>query len=342
MTIVSQVPVYGESGSGRFKYGSLAETHPHLADEWSPLNSKSFGEVTPGSAYKALWLCGDHTRTLEVYRKLRGVKCRECTTPLTETHPELAAEWSPANDVPASQITQGMARFAVWICSTNPEHQWEARVHSRSAGRGCPECSHIAKTWATPGVDDLMTTHPEFAIEWSPDNDRDVVTVSYGSNYRAKWICSTDSTHTWEAGVNARTNNNTWCPKCGNRKTSRVENELQEAVSGVLTVSADQGTDLRWGNGVPITVDILAVEPKIAIEYDGSYWHKDTADRDLTKTMALLDAGYTVVRVREQSRQFSLPLLPLEHPNLHQILHTLTRTDSQDFSAVTKLIVSLS
>jgi hypothetical protein len=259
---------------------------------------------------------------------------------IVETHPHLVEEWSPMNDRKMSTVTPGSAYKALWACEEG--HDWEARVFSRANGRGCQECFLERKRTATPGTNDLATTHPRIAAEWSPENDKDISTVRYGSVYKATWVCSIDQNHTWVASVNARTNNDTWCPKCGNRKTSRVENELQEALSDVLTISADQGTDLRWSNGVPITVDILAVESKIAIEYDGSYWHKDTADRDLTKTMTLLDAGYTVVRIREQSKQFALPLLPLEHPNLHQILHTLTRTDSQDFSAVTKLIVSLS
>ncbi|MFJ5281853.1 MULTISPECIES: DUF559 domain-containing protein [Streptomyces] len=61
---------------------------------------------------------------------------------------------------------------------------------------------------------------------------------------------------------------------------------------------------------VDITVE-TAGEQKLAIEYDGCYWHADKADLDIEKSRDLLAAGYLVVRLREHP----LPPLPIDDPN---------------------------
>lgn len=57
-------------------------------------------------------------------------------------------------------------------------------------------------------------------------------------------------------------------------------------------------------------VDITAALPdgrKVAIEYDGSYWHAGKVDKDTEKSLDLLQAGFLVARLREDP----LPSLPI-------------------------------
>ncbi|MEV5470173.1 hypothetical protein AB0N37_31890 [Streptomyces griseoincarnatus] len=61
---------------------------------------------------------------------------------------------------------------------------------------------------------------------------------------------------------------------------------------------------------VDITVE-TAGERKLAIEYDGSYWHADKVDLDIEKSRDLLAAGYLVARLRE----YPLPPLSIDDPN---------------------------
>lgn len=67
-----------------------------------------------------------------------------------------------------------------------------------------------------------------------------------------------------------------------------------------------------------MSVDVLgrAGDQKVVIEYDGSYFHKSECvmANDKAKTLALLDAGYVVVRLREND----LPVLEIDHPRLYQ------------------------
>jgi len=48
-----------------------------------------------------------------------------------------------------------------------------------------------------------------------------------------------------------------------------------------------------------LDVDIKLPDEKIVIEYDGAYWHKDKAIKDISKTVSLKKAGWSVIRVRE-------------------------------------------
>ncbi|WP_084678500.1 zinc-ribbon domain-containing protein [Actinopolymorpha alba] len=56
--------------------------------------------------------------------------------------PEVAAEWHEENDLSAWHVKPFSAGVVVkWRCSANPEHEWDAAVIDRSAGRLCPLCS---------------------------------------------------------------------------------------------------------------------------------------------------------------------------------------------------------
>jgi hypothetical protein len=115
--------------------------------------------------------------------------------PLTETHPDLAAQaygWDP------STVSFGMAKSLGWICPRG--HIYAASPNKRSSGRGCPFCSG-SKVLA--GFNDLATTHPELAAcahGWDP------TTVSRGSNNKVEWRCNEnpDQPHTWIMRINVR------------------------------------------------------------------------------------------------------------------------------------------
>ena len=64
-----------------------------------------------------------------------------------------------------------------------------------------------------------------------------------------------------------------------------------------------------------LEVDIKIKNPKLIIEYDGAYWHKNLEDRDKLKTKKLRKAGWTVIRVREKplnilSRKYNIHSSP--------------------------------
>jgi hypothetical protein len=104
--------------------------------------------------------------------------------------------------------------------------------------------------------------------------------------------------------------------------TSRIEIMVRSLIkaSGVVEVLSDKPVTLAipWSDKKRISVDILGRvgSQMVVIEYDGSYYHgsESVQAKDRAKTLALLNAGYLVARLREND----LPQLEIEHPRLAQ------------------------
>ena len=134
------------------------------------------------------------------------------TRPISETHPELAAEaagWNP------TMILAGTDKKMAWRCKLG--HTYLTQVRSRARGSGCPFCSNNA---VLAGFNDLATTHPELAAEadgWDP------TTMIAGTGKKLAWRCNKG--HKWIAAGNDRTR---WggCPVCTNQLVLAGFNDL--------------------------------------------------------------------------------------------------------------------
>lgn len=111
--------------------------------------------------------------------------------------------------------------MARWVCDKDHRHVWEAKVARRALGRGCPVCSG-SKVIA--GVNDLATTHPDLAKQWSANNAKSATEVSYGSNKPAVWVC--ERGHEWEESPNKRSALGYGCPICSGKRVCRGVNDL--------------------------------------------------------------------------------------------------------------------
>ncbi|MFC4048300.1 hypothetical protein ACFOY4_01280 [Actinomadura syzygii] len=70
-------------------------------------------------------------------------------------------------------------------------------------------------------------------------------------------------------------------------------------------------------------IDAVVVGEKIALEYDGWFWHREERrlDSDTWKSQALLDADWSVIRIREIAHAGALPALPIDSPRHVEIQH---------------------
>lgn len=119
-------------------------------------------------------------------------------------------------------ILEGKDRAVVELADIVRESQ--ARVVARKieeandarAALGLPALA-ISNSGAVPTAKipprTMLTAFPELLRDWDPSNDRRPETISYGSAYRAKWICA-DCGHHWPAPVNQRVLRRTRCPAC--------------------------------------------------------------------------------------------------------------------------------
>jgi hypothetical protein len=121
-----------------------------LAKEWhlSKNGNLTPEDVTHKSNRKAWWLCDKGHEWEAVISSRSKSGCPYCSgnrvtkeTCLAAKNPLLASEWHPIKNgkLRAEDVTSGCSKKVWWQCDKN--HEWEAVVSSRSAGRGCPYCA---------------------------------------------------------------------------------------------------------------------------------------------------------------------------------------------------------
>ena len=152
-----------------------------------------------------------------------AVKVLSGVNDLPTTHPTLCLEWSPINIDNADQYTAGSGKKKYWT-SQKCRHTWEASIKNRATkGSGCPYCSGHK---VLAGFNDLATTHPKLAKEWSSDNDYGPEKVSAGSQKKALWVCQ--SGHSWESKISHRAGAaQSGCPVCKNKAVIPGLNDLE-------------------------------------------------------------------------------------------------------------------
>ena len=137
---------------------------------------------------------------------------------LAEVHPELITEWSEKNlPLTPDDITCG--------------REWNTLISTRSGGSKCPYCSGYI---FLKGFNDLQTTHPEIASEWSEKNlPLKPDEVNAKSRKNVWWRCDKCGNE-WKSVINARVKG-TVCPVCAERKVLAGYNDLATTDKNLLS-----------------------------------------------------------------------------------------------------------
>ena len=145
--------------------------------------------------------------------------------PLSESHPELAAQWHPTKNGSRTpdQVVAGSNKKAWWICPKGADHEWQATTNSRALrGSGCPCCAGL-KVSVTNSFASLC---PALVAQWHPTKNGpitpDQVIALSGKKYW--WKCPNGADHEWEVRVTDRTSGS-GCPYCAGRLAS-ITNSL--------------------------------------------------------------------------------------------------------------------
>lgn len=284
----------------------LATVHPELAAEWHEDNDRSPSEVTRASGYSAKWagVCGHVWRAKVSDRSVKGSGCGICSNntvlaginDLATTHPAIAAQWHTSNDKSPSEVTAGSNADVVWECAFG--HTWKVSPLMRAyRGTGCSVCAGKS---VVHGFNDLASVSPELAAEWHPvkNGTKYPDSVTRGSRVKVWWLGACG--HEWRATVLNRSNGS-GCRRCS-KHVSRAESELRAFVEGELpTGTAVHGSDTSvLGGGREL--DIYIPSLKLAVEFNGLYWHSDALKAreyhaDKTRDAAL--KGVRVIHVWE-------------------------------------------
>ena len=209
------------------KENSLFLSDPQIAKEW---NYKKNGNLRPehfasSSNRKVWWTCSQgHEWQSKISHRSNGSGCPYCAgqkalkgyNDLQTINPNLANEWSYEKNgaLTPDMVTSGSEKRVWWRCGQG--HEWQALIHNRVKGRGCPYCSNRK---LLQGYNDLQTINPVLANEWNYEKNNGLIPadVSPRSDRKVWWKCFNG--HEWQATIGSR-NRGSGCPTCRKRKTN--------------------------------------------------------------------------------------------------------------------------
>ena len=204
-------------------------------------------------------------------------------------NPTLMAEWDWEKnaDISPAQLTLFNHKKVWWKCQKG--HEWQSTIANRNYGTGCPYCSSKR---ILQGYNDLQTINPTLASEWNYEKNGDLTptNISPNSNKSVWWKCQKG--HEWQTMVYNRSNG-CGCPIC---KSERHTSFPEYAIIFYLKKYGIDAIHSYKSNGYEL--DIYIPSKKIAIEYDGYFWHKNREKTDLAKNAKCNNDGITLFRIR--------------------------------------------
>ena len=340
----------------KVKYGvnDLFSQRKDLVAEWDYEKNSDLNimDYSYGSDKIVWWQCSrcSHSWEKKIMHRSQGSGCPQCKhgqksskrydskrpKPLLDD-PALLSEWNyeKNGDMDPKTMPRNSHKYAWWICRFDSRHQWRVQIIARAKdGRNCPVCNNRK---IVVGINDIPTTHPELLKDW--DYEKNILSpehFSFGSRTSMWWKCLEG--HSWKAPIKARFRGN-GCPDC-NGVTSEIQKEFyREIMRYIPDLQIDKRLPIRFKSLKTLSVDMVSKENKLVIEYDGIYYHSGARsekelqyhlDHDSEKTNALLNAGYKVVRIRENTLQH----LDLEHDNLMQLSYLVKQDKTETIISI--------
>lgn len=277
--------------------------NPTLMAEWNWEKNNELdldpNVLTCGSHQKAWWKCEKgHEWKAQIKSRNTGSGCPYCSgnqvlkgyNDLLTMNPMLASEWDyeKNGNLRPEKFTLGSHKKIWWKCSKG--HEWQASINNRNHGYGCPYCSNQK---VLKGYNDLATINPELLSEWNYDKNGHLKPEDFmpNSNKKVWWKCNKG--HEWQAII-ANRNKGSGCPICSSEsRTSFPEYAIlyyfeKYGIKAIHTYK-EKGYEL----------DIYIPYKKVAIEYDGGYYHKNKKKKDLDKNIKCKNDGIKLYRIRE-------------------------------------------
>ena len=218
-------------------FNDLATRFPQLANEWHPTKNEGVfpQNVLATGVYRAWWQCEKgHEWEATIVSRANGTGCPYCSgkkvgvgfNDLATIYPDLAAQWHPKKNgaLTPEQVLFSSTKLIWWQCEKG--HEWQAKVRDRLKDPHPSDCRFCKNREVWSGFNDLATLYPELAKEWHPTKNGMLMaqTVLAGSRQKVWWKGSCG--HEWEASLVNRTQKQTKCPYCTNKKVLKGFNDL--------------------------------------------------------------------------------------------------------------------
>ena len=248
------------------RWRSLA-AFPELVRELHPQRNAELDDlaaVAAKSSRRLWWRCAacGHDWQATVGSRAAGAGCPACdnerkrrprTVPrersLHALHPELVAEWHPTRngELDAAHLSPASKHRAWWSCAACG-HQWQAAVHNRARGSGCPVCGLERRARTQSQVEparSLAVKHPDVAAELHPERNSGIDPMQLGARSSLKlwWRCASCG-HEWKTAVSIRTAGGSGCPVCGLKRRARTQTHV-EPVRSLAVKHPDVAAELH-------------------------------------------------------------------------------------------------
>lgn len=265
-------------------YNDVATLIPEVLEDWNKIgtNPDPSAVLATTSTIKVKMPCinGHYYETTPSAIR-RGRKCPYCGgTKILEGFNDLAhktpesLEWwdYSKNELKPSDVRYGSKVKYWFICPF--KHSYQASPDKFSIGRRCPICAGKTVLEETS----LAKTHPHIMGEW--DFEKNIISpneITAGFDGKTWWKCK-KCNNSWQALTYNRTSKNhpQGCPKCAKGQTSsRGEKEilsfLQKNFNGEIITHGR----ITGAHGKQYELDMHIPEKKIAIEFNGVYYHSE-------------------------------------------------------------------
>ena len=260
----------------------LADERPDLEAYYK--DERSFDSYAVSSNKDAIWECENgHRFNMPVYKMTRytsftcpiceGIRLEQGVNDFESNYPELAKEWSNSNDKKANEITSASNPYIKWICK-DCGHEYVAKLQEKINGYICPVCDNRT---TVKGINDLVTTHPLLANEYSKANQRDVTTVRKDIDVYVLWTCP-DCHGDYQYLVKEKQAGDNVCPYCNNKRVKTGFNDL-------LTIEPQLAKRYCLSNELPVN-KILATSTSIY------RWNCEHCGGEYPATIKQIKEGY--------------------------------------------------
>ncbi len=285
-------------------YNDLITVNPLLAKEW---NYEKNDGLKPdmfmaNSGKKVWWKCNKgHEWQASIDNRSRNKSCPYCSNhklligynDLATINSTLAKEWNyEKNDgLKPTMVTASSEKKVWWKC--NKGHEWQATIINRNRGTDCPYC---ANQQVLKGYNDLATVNSTLVKEWNYKKNGDLKPdmVTANNNKKVWWKCNKG--HEWQATIASRNKGN-GCPVCAKElQTSFPEQAIYFYIKKLFPDAINGDHHLK------MELDIFIPSKKIAIEYDGMFWHKNSKS-DERKNKLCRENKIFLFRVKENAKK---------------------------------------
>lgn len=254
---------------------------PEIAKEWHPnKNNSSPSEVKYTSSKKAWWMCKNghewETRISHRTHSKSQSNCPQCNIGgakpvevISDKDDDLKKMFVSSPNGDANSVSRKSSVKALWKCQK--DHQWQC---SPRWFNGCPYCGNRVTENGEIRYVPTLSVHdfPKLAAIFDADkNVEEMKNVSYSSAKKLWWKCDNGHSYQSHAYTVYRSTEKgfTGCPHCSH-KISSGEDEVYDFVTSIT-----DATVIRSNRTVisPQELDIYIPSARLAIEYNGLYWH---------------------------------------------------------------------